>query len=107
MTSFQLDSEHEEFRREVREFAEKEFAPNAARWDEEEEFPEENRTELEAQIETVQAQLKTDSPDPSIINKCLDFIKPILQGATGGAIANTIQLNEWITTIDTLSKLAG
>ncbi len=40
---FKLSEELEQFRDHVRRFAEKEFAPNAARWDENEEFPEENR----------------------------------------------------------------
>src|SRR5688500_2264366 len=34
-----LSPEHEEFRRTVRDFAEKEIAPHAARWDEEHTFP--------------------------------------------------------------------
>ena len=40
---FKLNDDLEQFRGHVRRFAEKEFAPNAARWDENEEFPEENR----------------------------------------------------------------
>lgn len=43
MALFRLDDELEEFRNEVRRLAEKEFAPKAAYWDEQEEFPEENR----------------------------------------------------------------
>lgn len=39
MTSFELSREHEEFRRSVREFAEAEIAPHAARWDREHHFP--------------------------------------------------------------------
>ena len=38
-TSFELSREHEEFRRSVREFAEAEIAPHAARWDKEHHFP--------------------------------------------------------------------
>lgn len=38
-TSFELSREHEEFRRSVREFAEAEIAPHAARWDREHHFP--------------------------------------------------------------------
>lgn len=49
MTSFQLDSELEEFRQEVRKFAEKAFKEKAAYWDEEEAFPQENR-DLLAQL---------------------------------------------------------
>ena len=37
--SFQLSAEHESFRRTVREFAEAEIAPHAARWDREHHFP--------------------------------------------------------------------
>jgi butyryl-CoA dehydrogenase len=37
--SFELSREHEEFRRSVREFAEAEIAPHAARWDKEHHFP--------------------------------------------------------------------
>ncbi len=37
--SFELSAEHEDFRRVVREFAEAEIAPHAARWDEEHTFP--------------------------------------------------------------------
>ncbi|HZJ04585.1 MAG TPA: acyl-CoA dehydrogenase family protein [Nocardioidaceae bacterium] len=37
--SYQLSREHEEFRRSVREFAEAEIAPHAARWDKEHHFP--------------------------------------------------------------------
>ncbi|MDF9716445.1 acyl-CoA dehydrogenase family protein [Nocardioides sp. ChNu-153] len=36
---FELSREHEEFRRSVREFAEAEIAPHAARWDREHHFP--------------------------------------------------------------------
>lgn len=43
MTSFQLEPELEEFRQEVRKFAEKAFREKAAYWDEEEAFPQENR----------------------------------------------------------------
>ena len=39
MTSFELSREHEEFRRSIREFAEAEIAPHAARWDREHHFP--------------------------------------------------------------------
>jgi alkylation response protein AidB-like acyl-CoA dehydrogenase len=46
MVLFKLDDHLEEFRNEVRRMAEKEFAPKAAYWDEEEEFPEENRKTL-------------------------------------------------------------
>lgn len=46
MALFKLDDDLEEFRNEVRRMAEKEFAPKAAYWDEEEEFPEENRKTL-------------------------------------------------------------
>ena len=44
MTShpFQLSGELEGFRREVRAMADRKFAPKAAYWDENEEFPEEN-----------------------------------------------------------------
>ncbi|WP_121255522.1 acyl-CoA dehydrogenase family protein [Nocardioides ferulae] len=38
-TPFELSREHEEFRRSVREFAEAEIAPHAARWDREHHFP--------------------------------------------------------------------
>jgi len=37
--SFSLSEEHETFRRVVRDFAEKEIAPHAARWDEDQSFP--------------------------------------------------------------------
>ncbi|GAB2754325.1 acyl-CoA dehydrogenase family protein [Nocardioides pakistanensis] len=37
--SFELSREHEEFRRSVRDFAEAEIAPHAARWDREHHFP--------------------------------------------------------------------
>ncbi|MFL6022489.1 MAG: acyl-CoA dehydrogenase family protein [Marmoricola sp.] len=37
--SFQLSPEHEQFRRTVREFAEKEIAPHAAQWDRDHHFP--------------------------------------------------------------------
>ena len=46
MGGFQLSGELESFRREVRAMAEKEIAPKAAYWDEQEEFPEENRKRL-------------------------------------------------------------
>lgn len=39
MTPFELSDEHEAFRRSVREFAEAEIAPHAARWDREHRFP--------------------------------------------------------------------
>ncbi|GAB3199221.1 acyl-CoA dehydrogenase family protein [Nocardioides hungaricus] len=38
-SSFELSREHEEFRRTVRDFAEAEIAPHAARWDREHHFP--------------------------------------------------------------------
>ena len=37
--SFELSPEHEQFRRTVRDFAEKEIAPHAAEWDREHHFP--------------------------------------------------------------------
>ncbi len=37
--SFELSEDHEQFRRTVRDFAEKEIAPHAARWDREHHFP--------------------------------------------------------------------
>ena len=37
--SFELSPEHEQFRRTVRDFAEKEIAPRAAEWDREHHFP--------------------------------------------------------------------
>src|SRR3954454_5402338 len=37
--TFELSREHEEFRRVVREFADSEIAPNAARWDRDHHFP--------------------------------------------------------------------
>jgi short/branched chain acyl-CoA dehydrogenase len=37
--SFELSEEHEQFRRSVRDFAEKEIAPQAAQWDREHHFP--------------------------------------------------------------------
>ena len=37
--SFELSEEHEQFRRSVRDFAEKEIAPHAAQWDREHHFP--------------------------------------------------------------------
>ncbi|MGH3472506.1 MAG: acyl-CoA dehydrogenase family protein [Nocardioidaceae bacterium] len=37
--SFELSSEHEDFRKSVREFSESEIAPHAARWDAEHHFP--------------------------------------------------------------------
>ncbi|MGH3330180.1 MAG: acyl-CoA dehydrogenase family protein [Nocardioidaceae bacterium] len=39
MTSYELSREHEEFRRSVREFAEAEIAPHAAKWDKDHHFP--------------------------------------------------------------------
>lgn len=39
VSMFELSREHEEFRRTVREFAEAEIAPHAARWDREHHFP--------------------------------------------------------------------
>ena len=36
---FELSREHEEFRRSVRDFAEKEIAPHAAQWDRDHHFP--------------------------------------------------------------------
>src|SRR4051812_13891481 len=39
MSPFELSREHEEFRRVVRDFAEAEIAPHAARWDREHHFP--------------------------------------------------------------------
>ena len=46
MVSFQLTTELEDFRAELRQYAETEFAAKAAYWDEAEEFPEENRVKL-------------------------------------------------------------
>jgi len=46
MVSFKLDDELESFRSEVRKMAEGEFAEKAAYWDENEEFPAENRDKL-------------------------------------------------------------
>lgn len=43
MPVFRLDGELEAFRAEIRKLAEKEFAPRAAYWDEQECFPEDNR----------------------------------------------------------------
>ena len=37
--SFELSEDHEQFRRTVRDFAEKEIAPHAAQWDREHHFP--------------------------------------------------------------------
>ena len=37
--SFELSPEHEQFRRSVRDFAEKEIAPHAAQWDRDHHFP--------------------------------------------------------------------
>jgi short-chain 2-methylacyl-CoA dehydrogenase len=37
--SFELSPEHEDFRKSVREFAEAEIGPHAARWDKEHHFP--------------------------------------------------------------------
>ncbi len=39
MSSFELSAEHETFRRSVRDFAEAEIAPHAARWDRDHHFP--------------------------------------------------------------------
>ena len=39
MSPFELSSEHETFRKSVREFAMSEIAPHAARWDKEHHFP--------------------------------------------------------------------
>ena len=39
MSPFELSSEHETFRKSVREFALGEIAPHAARWDKEHHFP--------------------------------------------------------------------
>jgi short-chain 2-methylacyl-CoA dehydrogenase len=39
LMSFELSAEHEQFRRTVRDFAEKEIAPHAAQWDREHHFP--------------------------------------------------------------------
>ncbi len=46
MNAFKLSDDIEAFRDDVRKLAEKEFAPKAAHWDEEEIFPEENRRQL-------------------------------------------------------------
>ena len=43
---YQLSEELEQFRLDIRRMAETRFGPNAARWDENEEFPEENRQYL-------------------------------------------------------------
>ncbi|MGE0487486.1 MAG: acyl-CoA dehydrogenase family protein [Gammaproteobacteria bacterium] len=43
MAAFRLDPDLESFRHEVRKLAEREFAPRAAAWDEQERFPEDNR----------------------------------------------------------------
>ena len=37
--SFELSEDHEQFRRSVRDFAEKEIAPHAAEWDRDHHFP--------------------------------------------------------------------
>ena len=37
--SFELSEDHEQFRRTVRDFAEKEIAPHAAQWDHDHHFP--------------------------------------------------------------------
>ena len=37
--SFELSEDHEQFRRTVRDFAEKEIAPHAAQWDRDHHFP--------------------------------------------------------------------
>ena len=39
MSPFELSSEHETFRKSVREFAEGEIAPHAAQWDKDHHFP--------------------------------------------------------------------
>ena len=39
MTAFELSKDHEDFRQVVREFAEEQVAPHAARWDREHHFP--------------------------------------------------------------------
>lgn len=44
--SFQLSDELESFRQDIRKMAETRFGPNAARWDENEEFPQENQDYL-------------------------------------------------------------
>jgi len=46
MLSFKLDNDLELFRNDVRNLAEKEFAPKAAHWDETEEYPEANKNLL-------------------------------------------------------------
>ena len=71
-----------------------------------EQFPTDERRELEAELETIQTQLKEETPAPSIIQKSLGTILPILQGAAGGAIANAIPLAAWIDTIQNLIRLA-
>ena len=37
--TFELSEDHEQFRRSVRDFAEKEIAPHAAQWDRDHHFP--------------------------------------------------------------------
>jgi butyryl-CoA dehydrogenase len=39
LMSFELSEDHEQFRRTVRDFAEKEIAPHAAQWDHDHHFP--------------------------------------------------------------------
>ncbi len=48
------------------------------------------RKELEAQIETLQAQLKTSTPSTGIVSEVLGSVRRIIEGASGNLIATGI-----------------
>ena len=52
----------------------------------------ENKNQLESDLQTTEAQLKAPNPKPSIIKESLSSLKRILEGAAGGAIASGVVL---------------
>jgi len=48
------------------------------------------KSQLSAEVNTIEAQLSSPHPKPSIITECLHSAKTILEGATGNVIASGI-----------------
>jgi len=46
------------------------------------------KSELQADIQTIEAQISSSKPKATIITECLSSIKRILEGAAGGALAS-------------------
>jgi hypothetical protein len=54
------------------------------------ELSQDSRTELDADMKTLDAQLSSPKPKPSIIRSCLESAKTILEGAAKSALTTAI-----------------